>query len=109
MPRRLGFLSEKKSPHNRMKHFGRCRVDLRSKNIRELGSTGMHTWPGRVFKGKKMSGQYGAKRTTVKNLRVVRVDAENNRLYLLGAVPGPSDRAPDGAPGEDAAGLGPQS
>jgi large subunit ribosomal protein L3 len=71
--------------------FGRGPMSHGSKNVRELGSTGMHTWPGRVFKGKRMSGQYGAKRCTVKNLRVVRVDAEHNRLYLLGAVPGPTD------------------
>ena len=71
--------------------FARGPMSHGSKNVREPGSTGMHTWPARVFKGKKMSGQYGAKRTTVKNLRVVRVDTENNRLYILGAVPGPTD------------------
>ena len=71
--------------------FGRGPMSHGSKNIREPGSTGMHTWPARVFKGKKMSGQYGAKRTTVKNLTVVRVDEENNRLFLRGAVPGPND------------------
>jgi large subunit ribosomal protein L3 len=71
--------------------FARGPMSHGSKNIREPGSTGMHTWPARVFKGKKMSGQYGAKRTTVKNLVVVRVDAENNRLFLRGAVPGPND------------------
>ena len=62
-----------------------------SKNVREPWSTGMHTWPHRVFKGKKMSGHYGAARRTVKNLRVVRVDTENNRLYVHGAIPGPND------------------
>jgi large subunit ribosomal protein L3 len=61
-----------------------------SKNVREPGSTGMHTYPGRVFKGKKMPGQMGNKRKTVKNLRVVSVDAERNWLLLEGAVPGPS-------------------
>jgi large subunit ribosomal protein L3 len=59
-----------------------------SKNVREPGSTGAHTYPGRVFKGKKMPGHMGARRTTVKNLEVVRVDAEKNRLLLKGAVPG---------------------
>jgi large subunit ribosomal protein L3 len=71
--------------------FARGPMSHGSKNIRELGSTGQHTWPHRVFKGKKMSGQYGAKRRTVKNLRVVRVDAEANRLYIRGAIPGPAD------------------
>ena len=72
-------------------NFARGPMSHGSKNVREPGSTGMHTWPARVFKGKKMSGQYGAKRTTVKNLVVVRVDAEKNRLYLRGAVPGPNE------------------
>ena len=70
--------------------FGRGPESHGSKNVREPGSTGMHTYPGRVFKGKKMPGQMGNKRKTVKNLRVVGVDAERNRLLLEGAVPGPS-------------------
>ena len=45
---------------------------------------------GAGFPNTSGSGQYGARRNTVKNLRVIRVDAENNRLYLLGAVPGPT-------------------
>ncbi len=61
-----------------------------SKNVREPGSTGMHTYPGRVFKGKKMPGQMGNRRKTVKNIVVVQVDADRNRLLLRGAVPGPA-------------------
>ena len=61
-----------------------------SKNVREPGSTGMHTYPGRVFKGKKMPGQMGNRRRTVKNLTVVQVDADRNRLLIRGAVPGPA-------------------
>jgi large subunit ribosomal protein L3 len=60
-----------------------------SKNVREPGSTGMHTYPGRVFKGKKMPGQMGNCRKTVKNLTVAKVDADRNRLLIRGAVPGP--------------------
>jgi large subunit ribosomal protein L3 len=52
------------------------------------GSIGQHTWPGRVFKGKKMPGHMGSKRVFTKNLKVVRVDAENNVLLVKGAVPG---------------------
>jgi large subunit ribosomal protein L3 len=59
-----------------------------SKNIREPGSTGMATYPGRVIKGKKMPGQMGNKRTTVLNLRVVDVRPEDNLLLIHGAVPG---------------------
>jgi len=61
-----------------------------SKNVREPGSTGMHTYPGRVFKGKKMPGQMGNRRRTVKNLTVVKVDVDRNRLLIKGAVPGPA-------------------
>ncbi|HHL45530.1 MAG TPA: 50S ribosomal protein L3 [Gammaproteobacteria bacterium] len=55
---------------------------------RTPGSIGQNQSPGRVFKGKKMSGQMGNKRTTVQNLEVVRVDAERNLLLIKGAVPG---------------------
>ena len=52
------------------------------------GSIGMHTYPGRVFKGKKMAGHMGAEKIFVKNLRVIRVDADNNLLLIKGALPG---------------------
>jgi large subunit ribosomal protein L3 len=71
-------------------NFGRGPTSHGSKNIREPGSTGMHTYPGRVFKGKKMPGQMGNRRKTVKNIVVVQVDADRNRLLLRGAVPGPA-------------------
>ena len=56
---------------------------------RHAGGTGMATYPGRVFKGQKMPGQYGAKKKTVRNLKIAKVDAENNLLLVEGAVPGP--------------------
>jgi len=56
---------------------------------RHAGGTSMNTYPGRTFKGKKMAGRYGGTRTTVRNLKVVRVDLENNLLLVCGAVPGP--------------------
>ena len=52
------------------------------------GSIGQHTYPGRVFKGKKMPGHMGSGTVFTKNLKVVRVDAENNVLLVKGAVPG---------------------
>ena len=52
------------------------------------GSIGQCQTPGRVFKGKKMSGHMGAERVTVQSLEVVRVDAERNLLLVKGAVPG---------------------
>lgn len=59
-----------------------------SRNHRLGGSIGMSSWPGKVLKGKRMAGQYGNETVTVQNLRVVKVDAENNLLLIKGAVPG---------------------
>jgi large subunit ribosomal protein L3 len=56
---------------------------------RHPGSTGNRTFPGRLFKGHKMAGRYGNERITMRNLKVVRVDGENNLLLVRGAVPGP--------------------
>ena len=57
---------------------------------RHLGGTGCSAWPSRLIKGKKMAGRYGAARSTVRNLRVVSVDEENNLLIVRGAIPGPN-------------------
>jgi large subunit ribosomal protein L3 len=59
-----------------------------TKNIREPGSVGQHTWPARVYPGKKMPGHMGNVRRTVRNLLVIRVDSETDRIFLRGAVPG---------------------
>lgn len=55
---------------------------------RTPGSIGPGTDPSRVIKGRKMPGQHGAKRATIRNLEVVRVDAERNLLFIKGGVPG---------------------
>lgn len=55
---------------------------------RSNGSIGQNQTPGRVFKGKKMSGHMGAATRTGVNLEVVRVDVERNLLLVKGAVPG---------------------
>jgi len=55
---------------------------------RAPGSIGQCQTPGRVFKGKKMSGHMGSEQVTVQNLEVVRVDAERNLLLIKGAIPG---------------------
>ena len=52
------------------------------------GSLGPGTDPSRVIKGKKMPGRMGGARTTVKNLEVVKVDAERNLLFIKGGIPG---------------------
>lgn len=55
---------------------------------RAPGSIGQNQTPGRVFKGKKMSGHMGNERVTVQSLELVRVDKERNLLLVKGAVPG---------------------
>lgn len=57
---------------------------------RHAGGTGCSAYPGRLFKGIRMSGQYGNARCTVRNQKLVRIDAENNLIILRGAVPGPN-------------------
>ena len=57
---------------------------------RHGGGTSMNTFPARVFKGKRMAGRMGNERKTSRNLKVVRVDLENNLLLVRGAVPGPN-------------------
>jgi large subunit ribosomal protein L3 len=59
-----------------------------SKNVREPGSTGNATYPGRVIKGKKMPGQKGNKRVTTMGLKIVDVRPEDNLLLVKGAIPG---------------------
>ena len=57
---------------------------------RHIGGTGCSAYPSRLFKGTRMPGQYGNQQTTVRNQRVVQVDAENNLLLIRGAIPGPN-------------------
>ena len=57
---------------------------------RHVGGTGCSADPSRLFKGKKMAGQYGNVRCTARNLKVVQIDVDNNLLVVCGAVPGPN-------------------
>ena len=57
---------------------------------REVGSMGANSSPSRVFKNKKMPGQYGHENVTIQNLTVVRVDADRNLILVKGAIPGPN-------------------
>ncbi len=57
---------------------------------RHAGGTGMSASPSRLFKGKRMAGQYGNARVTTRNLKVVKVDADNDLIIVRGAVPGPN-------------------
>lgn len=69
-------------------HFGRGPMSHGSKSHRLPGSIGAGTTPSRVYKGLKMSGRKPNRQTTVKNLRIVGVDAERNLLLVKGATPG---------------------
>ncbi len=57
-------------------------------SFRGPGSVGACAYPGRIFKGKKMPGHMGAKRRTTQNLKVVRIDEEENLIFIKGAIPG---------------------
>lgn len=73
--RRHNFSSQRASHGNSLSHNA-------------PGSIGQNQSPGRVFKGKKMSGHYGDCRRTIQNLEIIRVDLERNVLLIKGAVPG---------------------
>lgn len=73
--KRHNFRSQRASHGNSLSH-------------RVPGSIGQNQTPGKVFKGKKMSGHYGDTRQTIQNLEVIRVDLEKNVLLIKGAVPG---------------------
>ena len=57
---------------------------------RHAGGTGMSASPSRLFKGKRMAGQYGNAKVTTRNLKLVKIDPENNLILVEGAVPGPA-------------------
>ncbi|MDR0880815.1 MAG: 50S ribosomal protein L3 [Clostridioides sp.] len=60
-----------------------------SRYHRRPGSMGACSYPGRVFKNKKLAGHMGSVKVTIQNLELVRVDAEKNLLLIKGAIPGP--------------------
>ncbi|MFO1257020.1 MAG: 50S ribosomal protein L3 [Gammaproteobacteria bacterium] len=73
--RRHGFRTQDATHGNSVSH-------------RVHGSVGQNQTPGRVFKGKRMAGQYGAVKRTIQNLKIVAVDAQKNLLLVRGAIPG---------------------
>ncbi len=71
-----------------MPSSGRLSVSHGTKHeLRTPGSTGS-SMPERVVKGKKMAGHMGVEAVSVKNLRIMKIDPENNFLWVKGAVPG---------------------
>lgn len=73
--KRHNFRGQRKTHGNSLSH-------------RVPGSIGQNQTPGRVFKGKKMSGHLGGKMCSVQNLEIARIDSERNLILLKGAVPG---------------------
>jgi large subunit ribosomal protein L3 len=69
-------------------NFTRGPMTHGSKNHRAPGSIGMGTTPGRVLPGKKMAGQLGNKITTIKKLKIIQINSEENILVIKGSVPG---------------------
>jgi len=70
-------------------HFGGGSVTHgQSDRMRAPGSVGGSSYPSRVFKGTRMAGRMGGDRVTTRNIKVVRVDAENNIVMVRGAIPG---------------------
>jgi len=59
-----------------------------SDRLRAPGSIGQSSYPSRVFKGMKMAGRMGGDRKSLKSVQIVKVDVENNLLYLKGSIPG---------------------
>ena len=74
-----------------MKRCGFCggpKTHGQREHPRSAGSIGQASDPSRVFKGMKMAGQYGNKKKTVENLKVVKIDSSNNQIFVRGSVPG---------------------
>lgn len=69
-------------------NFARGPMTHGSKNHRAPGSIGMGTTPGRVFPGKKMSGQLGNKNICIKKLQIIQINFEENLLIIKGSIPG---------------------
>ncbi len=86
----VSAISKGKGFQGAIKRHGQSRGPMAhgSKYHRHAGSNGACSSPSRVFKGKRMAGHMGSVKVTVKNLEVVRVDAEKNLLLVKGAVPG---------------------
>ncbi len=84
-------ISKGKGFQGAIKRHGQSRGPMAhgSKFHRHQGSNGACSSPSRVFKGKGMPGHMGAKKVTIQNLDIVRIDTENNLILVKGAVPGP--------------------
>lgn len=70
-------------------HFGGgSKTHGQSDRLRAPGSIGASSYPSRVFKGQRMAGRMGADNVTVRNLKIVHIDHEQNLIYVKGSIPG---------------------
>jgi large subunit ribosomal protein L3 len=76
------------SGNQKRNNFNRGPMTHGSKNHREPGSIGQSTTPGRVFPGKRMAGRLGYTQTTISNLKIFKIDKDENLLIVKGSVPG---------------------
>nr|YP_009396444.1 ribosomal protein L3 [Polysiphonia scopulorum]ARW65630.1 ribosomal protein L3 [Polysiphonia scopulorum] len=76
------------SGYQKRHNFSRGPMSHGSKNHREPGSIGAGTTPGRVFPGKRMAGRMGNQKVTIKKLKILKVDLNNNIIVVKGSVPG---------------------
>ena len=72
----------------RHKFSGGPKTHGQSDRLRAPGSLGQSSYPSRVYKGLKMAGRMGGNRVTLKSVEIVKVEAENNLLFIKGAIPG---------------------
>ncbi len=88
---RISGISKGKGFQGTVKRYnfaGGPKTHGQSDRLRAPGSLGQSSYPSRVFKGYKMSGRMGTDRITLKNVRIVKVDVENNLLFVRGSLPG---------------------
>lgn len=71
-------------------NFGGHKMTHGAMGHRTPGSIGCRMDPGKVFKGHRMAGHWGEEQVTIKNLKIVSIDAEKNLVVIKGAVPGPN-------------------
>nr|YP_009399144.1 ribosomal protein L3 [Taenioma perpusillum]ARW68541.1 ribosomal protein L3 [Taenioma perpusillum] len=76
------------SGYQKRHNFSRGPMSHGSKNHRQPGSIGAGTTPGRVFPGKRMAGRMGSNKTTIKNLKIIDLNLEENIIVIKGSVPG---------------------
>ena len=79
--------------HMKRHGFGGGRASHGKNSVmRKSGSVGAGTSPGRIFPGMKMAGRMGNQKVTIKNLRILNIDKDNNLIFIKGSLPGPNNR-----------------